>query len=479
MGEVSTIGVDLAKNVFQVHGAAADGSVLFRKKLSRPQFARFMAQQPPCLVAMEACASAHHWAREMARYGHEVRLIAPHYVKPFLKRQKNDAADAEAIVEAALRPTMRFVEPKSADQQARAVAFRTREQFVKRRTEAVNALRSHLYEFGHVAPEGIGYVPRLERVVKDPDADIPDLARDICRMLLEQITHLTDRIKELKARIAAMSNEAEMPRQLQTMPGVGPITALAVETFAPPMDQFRRGRDFAAWLGLVPRQHSTGGKQKLGKTSKMGQRDIRRLLVIGATAVIRWASRRGAPKGSWLARMLERKPIPVVAPVSRTNRPDKRPHSITSPEDQKFLANRAAPTKEGSTSGPSPPPLALAKAFSRSGCGRIFSLFSRVMREGLLTGLSARRSGSVLSGPIFSGPVNRAQSGSERHAIEIMRFNSGAHCGGVRSSVRQAAGTRIERSANGPMPPAQSHHSRPAATHGRRRLPQVLSFHRA
>ena len=207
MGEVSTIGVDLAKNVFQVHGAAADGSVLFRKKLSRPQFARFMAQQPPCLVAMEACASAHHWAREMARYGHEVRLIAPHYVKPFLKRQKNDAADAEAIVEAALRPTMRFVEPKSADQQARAVAFRTREQFVKRRTEAVNALRSHLYEFGHVAPEGIGYVPRLERVVKDPDADIPDLARDICRMLLEQITHLTDRIKELKARIAAMSNE--------------------------------------------------------------------------------------------------------------------------------------------------------------------------------------------------------------------------------------------------------------------------------
>ncbi len=138
MGEVSTIGVDLAKNVFQVHGAAADGSVLFRKKLLRPQFARFMAQQPPCLVAMEACASAHHWAREMARYGHEVRLIAPHYVKPFLKRQKNDAADAEAIVEAALRPTMRFVEPKSADQQARAVAFRTREQFVKRRTEVAS-----------------------------------------------------------------------------------------------------------------------------------------------------------------------------------------------------------------------------------------------------------------------------------------------------------------------------------------------------
>jgi transposase len=313
MGEVSIIGVDLAKNVFQLHGAAGDGSVVFRKKLSRPQFVRFMADHPACEVAMEACPSAHHWARELTGYGHLVRLIAPHYVKPFLKRQKNDAADAEAIVEAALRPTMRFVEPKTAEQQARAVAFRTREQLVKQRTEAVNALRSHLYEFGHVAPVGIGYVPRLERVIADPDANIPELARDICRMLLEQIAQLTDRIDALKARIAAMSQEADMPRQLRTMPGVGPITALAVETFAPPMDQFRRGRDFAAWLGLVPRQHSTGGKQKLGKTSKMGQRDIRRLLVIGATAVIRWASRRGAPKGSWLARMLERKPVPVVA----------------------------------------------------------------------------------------------------------------------------------------------------------------------
>lgn len=179
MEEVTIIGVDLAKNVFQVHGAARDGSVVFRKKLSRMQFARFMAEHPPCLVVMEACASAHHWAREISRHGHEVRLIAPHYVKPFIKRQKNDAADAEAIVEAALRPTMRFVEPKSAEQQARAVAFRTREQLVKQRTEAVNALRSHLYEFGHVAPEGIGYLPRLERVLEDPDADIPDLARSL------------------------------------------------------------------------------------------------------------------------------------------------------------------------------------------------------------------------------------------------------------------------------------------------------------
>jgi len=319
MEEVSIIGIDLAKNVFQLHGASADGAVLFRKKLSRPQFARFMAEHPPCIVAMEACAGAHHWAREMTRHGHQVRLIAPHYVKPFVKRQKNDVADAEAIVEAALRPTMRFVEPKTAEQQARAVVFRTREQLLKQRTETINALRAHLYEFGHVAPVGIGYLPRLAEVVDDPKSDLPELARDICRLALEQIGHVTARINALKATIMTMSKEATMPRRLQTMPGVGLIGALAIETFAPPMDQFRRGRDFAAWLGLVPRQHSSGGKQRLGKTSKMGQRDIRRLLITGAMAVIRWAVRRGAPTGSWLARMLERKP-PMVVAVALANK---------------------------------------------------------------------------------------------------------------------------------------------------------------
>ena len=311
--EIRTLGIDLAKSVFQLHGVDEDGTIVLQKKVRRSALLDVLGRLEPCLIGMEACPTSHFWAREIAALGHDVRLIPPAYVKPYVKRQKNDAADAEAILEAAQRPTMRFVELKSADQQARAVAFRTREQLVKQRTEAVNALRSHLYEFGYIAPVGIGYVPRLERVVADPDACIPDLARDICRMLLEQIAQLTARINTVKARIAAMSNEAEMPRRLQTMPGVGPITALAVETFAPPMEQFRRGRDFAAWLGLVPRQHSSGGKQKLGKTSKMGQRDIRRLLVIGATAVIRWASRRGAPAGSWLERMLARKPIPVVA----------------------------------------------------------------------------------------------------------------------------------------------------------------------
>lgn len=319
MEEVSIIGVDLAKNVFQLHGASADGSVVFRKRLSRLQFGRFMANQAPCKVALEACPSAHHWARELTKHGHHVRLIAPHYVKPFIKRQKNDVADAEAITEAATRPTMRFVVPKTEEQQARAIAFRAREQLVKQRTEAINALRAYLYEFGHVAPEGIGFVPRLAQVVADPGSALPDLARDICRMVLEQVDLLTARLAALKAKIAALSRQAVMPRRLQTMPGVGPISALAIETFAPPMEQFRRGRDFAAWLGLVPRQHSSGGKQRLGKTSKMGQRDIRRLLVTGAMAVIRWALRRGAPRNPWLARMLERKP-PMVAAFALANK---------------------------------------------------------------------------------------------------------------------------------------------------------------
>jgi len=214
---------------------------------------------------------------------------------------------------------MRFVEPKTAEQQARAVVFRAREQLLKQQTEAINALRGHLHEFGHFAPEGIGYVPRLAQVVEDPGSGLPDLARDTCRMVLELVELLTTRLTALTAKIAGLSRQAAMPRLLQTMPGVGPSGALAIETFAPPMDQFRRGRDFAAWLGLVPRQHSPGGKQRLGKTSKMGQRDIRRLLVTGSMAVIRWALRRGAPGNPWLARLLERKP-PMVAAFALANK---------------------------------------------------------------------------------------------------------------------------------------------------------------
>lgn len=286
---------------------------MFRKKLSRLQFCKFMASQPACVVAMEACGSSHYWARQMARLGHEPRLIAPAYVKPFVKRQKNDVADAEAIVEAAQRPTMRFVEPKTKEQQSRAIVFRTREQFVNQRTELVNALRAHLYEFGYVAPQGIGHLPRLAEIVEDESADLPDLVRDICSALLDQIDQLSSRLAALKKTMDTLSKQAATSRRLQTMPGLGPIAALAIETFAPPMEAFKCGRDFAAWLGLVPRQKSSGGKQRLGKVSKMGQRDIRRLLIIGAMAVVRWASRRRAPDGSWLARLMLKKPRMLVA----------------------------------------------------------------------------------------------------------------------------------------------------------------------
>lgn len=313
MTEVSIIGVDLAKNVFQLHGAAPDGSVVFRKKLTRLQFHRFMSQHPACVVAMEACGSAHYWARELAGFGHEPRLIAPRYVKPFVKRQKNDTADAEAIVEAAMRPTMRFVAPKNMDQQARAVLFRARTQIIRQRTECVNALRSFLYEFGFVAPIGIRQLKRLAEIVDSDDSDLPDLVRGTCQEMLDHVRQLSERLTELDKRIARLSAERNTSRRLRTMPGVGPITALAVETFAPAMENFRQGRDFAAWLGLVPRQHSTGGRQVLGRTSKMGQSDIRRLLIIGAMAVVNAASRHGAPEGSWLARMLARKPRMLVA----------------------------------------------------------------------------------------------------------------------------------------------------------------------
>lgn len=312
MREVTVIGVDLAKNVFHLHGAAADGTVLFRKKLTRPQFQRFMSSHPPASVVMEACGSAHHWAREMTQMGHSPGLIAPRYVKPFVKRHKNDTADAEAIVEAAQRPTMRFVEVKSTESQARAVLFRTRSQLVRQRTESANAVRAHLYEFGYVAPLGIGQVRRFSEIIETEER-LPAAVRLACRAILTHIAHLSEQLAVLEKEIAAQSGRGETARRLKTMPGVGPVTALAVETFAPTMESFKSGRDFAAWLGLVPLQNSTGGKQVLGKTSKMGQRDIRRLLISGAMSVVRAACRKGAPEDSWLAGMLARKPRMLVA----------------------------------------------------------------------------------------------------------------------------------------------------------------------
>ena len=262
---------------------------------------------------MEACATAHYWAREIGALGHNVRLVPPAYVKPFVKRQKNDAADAEAIAEAASRPTMRFVEPKSPQQQARAMVFRTRELFVRQRTQTINALRAHLAEHGLIAPQGMSNLANIRRLIDEAAAEVEPLVVETARTYLEQIDDLSSRILKLGATLKQEAVRTDASLRMMTMPGVGPITAMAIEAFAPSLSVFKRSRDFAAWLGLVPRQHSTGGKQVLGRTSKMGQRDIRRLLIIGAMSVIRWATRKGATPGTWLHSILQRKPRKVAA----------------------------------------------------------------------------------------------------------------------------------------------------------------------
>ena len=313
MSKDTMIGVDLAKSVFQLHAASMTGEPKFRKKLPRSAFAAFMAAQPSAVIVMEACGSAHYWAREMIRLGHEVKLIAPHYVKPFVKRQKNDAADAEAIVIAAQRPEMRFVDPKSEEQQSRAILFRGRERLGHQRTELVNAVRAALYEYGHVVPQGINQLCRIADILDELNSDLPVLMREECRDLLAQIAEKTERINIRTKKIKALAAETDAAKRLQTIPGVGPLTALAVEAFAPSMESFRCGRDFAAWLGLVPRQFSSGGKERLGRISKAGQADIRRLLIIGAMSRLNWMGRRSIPENSWLADMLARKPRMLVA----------------------------------------------------------------------------------------------------------------------------------------------------------------------
>jgi len=306
------IGVDLAKSVFQVHGTTMLGEVMFRKKLSREQFRAFMTRQPVSLVVFEACGSANYWAREMEVLGHEVKLIAPQYVRPFIKRQKNDAADAEAIAIAARQPEMRFVTGKTEEQQAKAILFRGRERLVRQRTELVNALRAALYEYGHVFPVGIWQLKRMEAVVQDPVCALPALIIAECQDLLAQIAEKTDRIEAKTKSLKSLAAETDTMLRLQTMPGVSPLTALAVDAFAPDMAQFKCGRDFAAWLGLVPRQHSSGGKERLGRMSKAGQADIRRLLIIGAMTRIMGRARRKIPADSWLGRMLAKKPKMLV-----------------------------------------------------------------------------------------------------------------------------------------------------------------------
>jgi transposase len=311
--QVSTIGLDIAKRVFQVHGVDAAGAAVIRKKLRRSELLQFFARLAPCVIGIEACATAHYWARELTAFGHQVRLVPPSYVKAYVKRGKNDAADAEAICEAVTRPTMRFVPVKSAGQQGVLVLHRARELLVRQRTMLVNGLRGHMAEFGIIAPQGIQRVPELVAAIDDETTDIPQIAREALAAMVVQIENLTMSIKQMEKRIVAWCRSNAAARRLATIPGVGPITASALAATITDPTLFRSGRHLAAWLGLVPRQHSTGGKTKLGRITKMGDRYLRKLLVVGMTAVIRSARRTKAPAFAWVNALLERRPARLVS----------------------------------------------------------------------------------------------------------------------------------------------------------------------
>lgn len=313
MDQSITIGLDLAKSVFQVHGVDREGAVVLRRQLRRAQVLAFFERLSPCLVGMEACSGAHHWARELGALGHEVRLMPPAYVKPYVKRGKTDAADAEAICEAVTRPTMRFVPVKSAERQAALLDHKARDFLVRQRTQTVNAIRAHLAEFGIVVAKGIHNLDRLIAASQD----VPEAARPALDVLAGQLRDLEERIAEATTRITAAQKDDPLARRLATVPGLGPIASSAFAATTPDVGAFRSARDYAAWLGLTPRAHSSGGKERLGRISKAGNRYLRRLLYLGAMARISARrGRRAAPAGSapdWLDRMLARKPVKVVA----------------------------------------------------------------------------------------------------------------------------------------------------------------------
>jgi transposase len=309
--EVSIIGLDLAKRIFQAHGADRSGKCLFSRKLSRAQLLGFFSSQKPCIVAMEACSSAHYWGREIAALGHEVRLIPAHYVKPYVKRGKNDAADAEAICEAASRPTMRFVEIRSAEQHSQAMVFRSRDLLVRQRTQAINAVRGHCAEFGLSAPTGHKGYEALKGLIGEA-TDLPEVSREVLELLMASIDQLEGQIGVLEKKMAQLAKRDPVNKALMSIPGIGPITALAVKALGPDARGFASGRDYAAWMGLVPSQHSSGGKERLGKITKKGNRTLRRLFVICAGTVITSIARSRTVPDPWLAKLLARRPRMVA-----------------------------------------------------------------------------------------------------------------------------------------------------------------------
>jgi transposase len=310
---ISTIGLDIAKSVFQLHGVASDGTVTLKRKLRRNEVLAFFEKIPPCLVGIEACATAHHWAREIAAIGHEVRLMPPAYVKAYVRRQKNDAADAAAICEAVTRPSMRFVAVKSAEKQAVLTLHRSRDLLTRQRTMLINAIRGHCAEFGVIVAKGASRVAELVEALRAATASIPDLARVTLLMLADQLETLAAQIGALERQLLAWHRQDADSQRLASIPGVGVITATALAASVPDPKAFRSGREFAAFLGLVPRQNSSGGKERLGGITKMGDRYLRKLLVVGATSVVRRA-RGGATSGAgdWVRALLERKPARVV-----------------------------------------------------------------------------------------------------------------------------------------------------------------------
>ena len=311
--QITTIGLDLAKNVFQVHGIDAAENVVVRKQLRRRQMLEFFKALPPCLIGMEACATSHYWARELTKLGHEVRLMPAKDVKAYIKRNKNDAADAEAICEAVRRPTMRFVQIKSAEQQGQLMQHRARDLLMRQRTQVINAVRAHLAELGIPARQGREGLKELVAIVADDDdTRVPVNARASLMVLAAQLQALQTLIGSIEKRIIKQHRVNEASQRLESIPGIGVIGATAIAATVADPKVFRSGRDFAAWIGLVPREASTGGKHKLGPISKQGDRYLRRILVVGACAVLKLA-RQKPEKYPWLTQLLARRPFKVVA----------------------------------------------------------------------------------------------------------------------------------------------------------------------
>jgi transposase len=319
MESAVTIGLDLGKSVFQVHGIDAGVAIVVRRRLTRGKLLHFFGKQAPCLVGMEACAAAHHWGRELRKLGHTVRLMPPRYVKPYVKRQKNDAADAEAICEAVTRPSMHFVEIKTCEQQGTLVLHRVRLMLMRQRVQLSNAIRGHMAEYGLVAPVGRNGLQRLIVILGNPDDDrVPAVARASLAPLVCQFGLVNDQVLENDRRVRASARSTELGCRLMEVPGVGPVLASAIVATVPDPAAFKSGRNLAAWIGLVPRQNSSGGKEKLGGITKQGDRYLRQLLVAGAMAVIRYAHRHGT-KRPWLVHLLARR-TPKIAAVALANK---------------------------------------------------------------------------------------------------------------------------------------------------------------